>query len=517
MLTQIERLAGGPLGGGWGGPAGDGAAVRRRSAERRWLQRSAPLAFLVSDMAALALAFAAAALSAAWINETLIGRDFLPMSAPRQFANRGLEYLAMCALLVALLGNRGLYRQRQPFWEELRAILVCGTVVALIDGFVQYAGKEQFSRLWLVQNWTLAVVLLAVGRAAMRRLLETLGLWQLATLVVGNGANAAEVMTALRSQHHLGYRVIGHVDLEAGQFLPAAGPGQARALEGGGRRRERALLAMVDALGVDSVILAFDVADVSRSQELFRELTRRHIAYSVAPPLRGMTVLGVEVQHFFGHDVVLLRTRNNLDRPFDRVLKRLFDLTVAGAGLVALGPLMLALGLAVRRDGGPALFGHQRVGMHGRPFRCLKFRTMAVDSDRILRDLLARDPAAAAEWARDFKLRADPRVTPIGRFLRKSSLDELPQLFNVLRGDMSLVGPRPIVEAEVARYGDDAGYYLEARPGITGLWQVSGRNDVSYDRRVAMDAWYVRNWSIWHDIAILCRTIPSVLGRQGVY
>ncbi|HEY3694829.1 sugar transferase [Phenylobacterium sp.] len=181
-------------------------------------------------------------------------------------------------------------------------------------------------------------------------------------------------------------------------------------------------------------------------------------------------------------------------------------------------PLMLAIALAIHaHDRGPVLFRHRRVGRHGQPFYCLKFRTMAVDAEARLADLLAADPAARAEWAADFKLRNDPRITPIGRFLRRSSLDELPQLFNLMRGEMSLVGPRPIVEAEVPRYGWRYRHYCAVKPGITGLWQVSGRNDVSYRTRVALDCIYARHKNPLLDIWVLAATLPAVLAKRGSY
>jgi undecaprenyl-phosphate galactose phosphotransferase len=204
-----------------------------------------------------------------------------------------------------------------------------------------------------------------------------------------------------------------------------------------------------------------------------------------------------------------------LARPLSRLIKALFDQLVAAALLVILAPLFLVLGWIIRADGGPALFGHLRIGANGQRFRCLKFRTMVPDADAVLQRILATDPRARAEWHRTHKLRDDPRVTRIGLFLRQTSLDELPQLLNVLRGEMSLVGPRPIVDAEICRYGHDIVYYYEAKPGITGLWQVSGRSNTSYDDRVKLDVWYVRNWTLWHDIAILLKTIPAVLFKRG--
>ena len=185
--------------------------------------------------------------------------------------------------------------------------------------------------------------------------------------------------------------------------------------------------------------------------------------------------------------------------------------------LVLFGPLMVVLALAVRCEGGPALFGQWRIGACGRAFRCWKFRSMAPDAEAVLARMLAEDPATRAEWARDFKLKNDPRVTRLGRFLRRSSLDELPQLVNVLRGEMSLVGPRPIVAAEIERYGAAFEAYRACKPGITGLWQVSGRNDLDYAARVALDQRYAHSWSLAGDLMILMRTLSVVARRRGAY
>jgi exopolysaccharide production protein ExoY len=184
--------------------------------------------------------------------------------------------------------------------------------------------------------------------------------------------------------------------------------------------------------------------------------------------------------------------------------------------LLLLTPLMvLVVWLTWRRDGLPVFFGHYRVGLDGKLFRCLKFRTMYRESEQMLADLLRGDPVARAEWQKDQKLTNDPRITPLGHFLRRTSLDELPQLFNVLRGEMSLVGPRPITVAELTRYGRVRWHYLSVRPGMTGLWQVSGRNNTSYDERVALDRHYVEARSLWMDVSILVRTVGVVVARDG--
>lgn len=196
--------------------------------------------------------------------------------------------------------------------------------------------------------------------------------------------------------------------------------------------------------------------------------------------------------------------------------KRLCDITLSLTALIFLWPLMIAIALAIRTsDGGPAIFAQTRVGRNGRPFTCLKFRSMVLDADRALKDHLARDPQARREWQASQKLVDDPRITPLGRFLRKSSLDELPQLINILMGHMSIVGPRPIVPAEIDRYGESFSHCFSVRPGLTGLWQVSGRSDCNYQTRVALDARYAATQSFWLDAEIIVRTVPAVLAQQG--
>jgi exopolysaccharide production protein ExoY len=198
--------------------------------------------------------------------------------------------------------------------------------------------------------------------------------------------------------------------------------------------------------------------------------------------------------------------------------KRLIDIILAVSGIVLLAPLLIICFIAtVATSRGPALFRHRRVGFKGKYFDCLKFRTMVQDAPERLRQLLESDPVAAAEWATDRKLRHDPRVTAIGAMLRKSSLDELPQLFNVLKGDMSIVGPRPVTDEELIRYSSAINAYLACRPGITGLWQVSGRSTTTYDKRIACDTFYARNWSMSLDAKILIVTIPAVLLSDCAY
>lgn len=198
--------------------------------------------------------------------------------------------------------------------------------------------------------------------------------------------------------------------------------------------------------------------------------------------------------------------------------KRIFDFAAASILLALASPLFLMVMIILYlTEPGPVFFRHTRVGLDGRRFQCLKFRTMAVNASEILKELLEKDPEARREWESTQKLINDPRITPLGKFLRQSSLDELPQLINVIRGEMSLVGPRPVVPSELSRYGDKVSLYLGARPGITGIWQVSGRSDCEYEKRVEMDAKYVRHWRFSTDIWILLRTVGAVITQRGSY
>lgn len=200
-----------------------------------------------------------------------------------------------------------------------------------------------------------------------------------------------------------------------------------------------------------------------------------------------------------------------------RFFKLLMDKIGALVALILFSPLMVFLCWKVCQDGGPAFYGQMRVGKDGRLFKCWKFRSMAANADALLKELLENDQAAREEYERDFKLKKDPRITKIGEILRKTSLDELPQLFNVLRGDMSLVGPRPIVEDEKKYYKERLMHYVSVKPGMSGLWQVSGRSDLTYAQRVYLDSWYVEHWSIWSDLVIIIKTVFVLLQRRGAY
>jgi undecaprenyl-phosphate galactose phosphotransferase len=213
-----------------------------------------------------------------------------------------------------------------------------------------------------------------------------------------------------------------------------------------------------------------------------------------------------------------LYVKNKLLHEGERNIKAIFDKVLSITLFILFLPILLILyAIVYVSTGGHPVYKQKRIGKDGKVFKIYKFRTMRTDADAILEEILENDPAKKAEWEQEFKLKDDPRITKIGQFLRRTSLDELPQLYNVFQGKMSLVGPRPIVEGEIEKYDEYFDYFIAVKPGITGLWQVSGRNDISYEERVRLDVWYVRNWSMELDIMILVKTAAIVLARKGSY
>lgn len=404
------------------------------------------------------------------------------------------------------------YTYRKPFWNELKEILQTMSVLAILDISIMALNKWDFSRFGWLLLWVISFFLLPFFRVVTKNLLLKLGVWQWPSIIIGAGANAVDTFYAVNSEKLLGYNVLAFVEPESKSSIT--------------KKNNLCGLPVINELP-DSFFLDISNYQVFLSLEYEEHDTidswmqsfALHQINNVAivPPMRGIPLYGMDISHFFSHEILLLKLKNNLERFTAQVVKRIFDIVVSSFFLVILSPLFIYISIKVSRDGGSPFYGHERVGKNRKLFKCYKFRSMIKNSKEVLDELLAANPEAKAEWENDFKLKNDPRITPIGHFLRKTSLDELPQLWNVLKGEMSLVGPRPVVEEELLRYGNNANYYLMAKPGVTGLWQVSGRNDIDYATRVYLDSWYIKNWSLWYDIAIMFKTINVVLKRDGAY
>lgn len=411
----------------------------------------------------------------------------------------------------------GHYDRRRLFWQEVGDIAAVAVAGLLLDAALLYLAKVNFSRLWIATSWTAVAVALPVCRIAVKRLFSRVGSWRRPTVIVGTGPLARETAEAYLHDPYLGYQIVAFLDPSSGNRAIARPSIEIRGRSVPVLEGPAASALMFESEPRPHIVVALDAEDLAAHEGLLERLCRGPVSIDVISPLRGLPISNTTLTHFFSHEVLALRIHNNLARPWARFTKRAFDLAVCSVGLVLVAPLMLLIAGLLALEGGPILFAHRRIGRGGRPFYCYKFRTMVPNAQELLADLLARDPVARAEWERDRKLRNDPRVTRLGYWLRRFSFDELPQLFNILRGDMSFVGPRPVVAAELERYGPARMYYEMVRPGLTGLWQISGRNDVDYERRVALDTWYVRNWTLWYDIVILFRTLVVVPARIGAY
>jgi len=405
--------------------------------------------------------------------------------------------------IVALLWleSRGHYRQRLPFWESMSHLLGVSFMGFVISGFMAFASHNDASRLWTAFCWVLFFFFSFFGRAAVRRRQKKSGLWNIPAIIIGGGSTAKATFRALTRDEHLGFQIVDQLPSFVLSDMQKT-------------HAWKQVLMMHDA---EYIFLALEGSEIERYQKALRSLPRARVPCSIVPPWLGLPTSTMTPHHFMMQDVMMLHDTNRLLLPIPRMIKRMVDIVCSSLALLALSPLFAAVAIVIRRDGGPVFFKQPRVGQHGRLFDCYKFRSMRADAEAILYRYLKENPEAAEEWRQNQKLKNDVRITKFGHLIRRTSIDELPQLFNVLKGDMSIVGPRPIVEAEIEKYKHDISYYYTVRPGITGSWQVSGRSDLSYDERVSMDGWYVRNWSLWHDFAIICKTIPAVLHRDGAY
>jgi len=433
----------------------------------------------------------------------------------RDMAGQGIQWSFYPQLLPFLLllplfnGVLGLYADISlPPPQELKKLTLGAALTFLCAGsFIFFAkGGERYSRAAFLLAWLGCSVALPLCRHWLRTRFAGRTWWGAPAVILGDGDAAAEVARTLLAKPWIGLRPVAWVT--PGVQPIASGCGLACCASD-----EEAVRLYPRAYG----LLLLDSFEDSRARQRIVDATARFRNVLIMPPFStGGARLWVNAMDIGGLLGLLVR-QNLLDANRVR-LKRAIDLLFTlGGGVVAL-PLILAIAVWIRIDSpGSPFFTQRRIGQNGRELRILKFRTMVRDAECVLRDCLNADPALRAEWECDQKLKNDPRVTRAGAFLRKTSLDELPQLWNVLKGEMSLVGPRPIVGNEVAKYGEVFDLYTRVKPGITGLWQVSGRNDVSYPQRVEMDRYYICNWSVWFDIWILAKTVPVVLQRNGAY
>ncbi len=358
-------------------------------------------------------------------------------------------------------------------------------------------------------SWAATVILVVFCRSGARHICSRQPWWGVPAVIFGSGQTARAVLRHIRAYPSTGMRVVAVFDDHHPDWpeLPGANILVTRPSHASHYARN---------LGVTHAIVALADARGSEIRSVIKSDARYFKQLLVIPDLAGLSSMWVGTRDLGG--TLGLHISQTLLHRGPQLFKRTFDLLLAGVAFVVLFPVFILIVLAIRLTSpGPIVYGQRRVGRNNTRFTAWKFRSMCVNADQVLEHYLRENPALRLEWERDHKLKNDPRVTAVGRFLRKTSLDELPQLWNVLRGEMSLIGPRPIVDAEIVRYGDSFDAYQSVRPGISGMWQISGRNNTSYTERVQFDEYYVTNWSIWLDLYIVGRTFKTVLMREGAY
>lgn len=421
-------------------------------------------------------------------------------------------YGAVPLLFLIFLGQSRSYGQMKPVVDTMRDIfqsVFAGWIASIIILYFLKA-SEQSSRLFIILFGLFVLINVCLIRYAVLKFLKRRNLFHEPIILIGAGLTAEKLIKFWREDLGYRYEVVGLIDDHPiSEDLPKNFP-----LLGGFDEARR----IIRATQVQTVVIAAPGLDKERLQALINAIQPHVKNISFVPDLIGTPMSSAELSILFSEKILMLNLRNNLSRPYNRAFKRIFDLTLTIFGGLMISPLLLWIAIRVAVENrGHVIFAHKRVGAAGKKFPCYKFQTMVPDAEERLKKYLAENPEARREWDETFKLTNDPRVTKFGRWLRRTSLDELPQLWNVIRGEMSLVGPRPIVQEEVPRYGKNIREYYMVLPGITGMWQVSGRSDTTYPERVAMDTWYVRNWSVWIDIMYLFKTVKAVVQEKGAY
>jgi Undecaprenyl-phosphate galactose phosphotransferase WbaP len=391
--------------------------------------------------------------------------------------------------------------------EELRRLTLSSTLVSILLAVstLSLRGTGTVFTYTMAAALLLSMILVPLERAWLRLKLADVSWWGYPAVIFGDQESAAAIIDNLMQDPGLGLKPVGCLS-----------PAPAGAdIQGVPVIDERELGTLAQSIRGPAYALL--TASSASSPELMYHVNRyrKHFTHiAVVPEVAGFSCLWVNPRNLGG--TLVLEMHQQVFVPSRQHLKRFIDIVLTIGIAVIAAPLLIGIALAIRLDSkGPVLYGHRRIGRGGHEFMAWKFRTMVPDAPAVLERFLAENPAMRAEWERNFKLKRDPRITRVGHFLRRTSLDELPQLWNVSCGEMSLVGPRPIVRDEIARYGADYEAYTWVPSGLTGLWQVSGRSETSYQQRIAFDRFYVNNWSVWLDLCILFRTIGAVLSRAG--
>lgn len=464
--------------------------------------RLGTLALFGLDFAALFLIFHAAVL----LRKAVLPR--LISGLPEYYYQVGGYWWIFAVWLLIMLYEEG-YSRRFALWDEVKFIwksAFFSTVAILTMLFLMKRGQE-YSRILVVTMFILAAAFFPFIRLWAKKLLYASGLMLRKILIIGSGEAARSACSAIANEPNLGYKITGFVD-----DAPAVTEIEGYKVHPGIDKIER----YIKTADIHDVVVAKPELSREALTKLINVIQHKAENTLFIPDISGIAVSGTELRHFFKEQIMMIDIRNNLSQPLIYAAKRTLDYITGFVVLVFLFVPLLLIALIVKlTTKGPAILKQERLGRNGRLFGCYKFRTMYHDAEERLKEILDRDPEAKKEWQEYWKLKNDPRVTPVGGFLRKTSLDELPQLLNIVKGEMSLVGPRPYLPREWPFIEEESPTIHALPPGITGLWQVSGRNETSNEYRIMLDSWYVKNWNLWLDIMIILKTVGVVLKREG--
>ncbi len=418
-------------------------------------------------------------------------------------------------VLVGIMAGKKLYSKQLIFWDQAREIVESAFYTTVLGAFLIFMAKMwSFPRSILIFYFFILVFILPISRHYFKLLLKFMGILKTRIIILGAGNSGLALAKALTEKKELGFEILG--------FLDDAKVGQTFEI---GKNKYSVLGKIKDFKriikqgNIDTAAIAIPSLPKEKLAKLTAMVQKRVLHLFVVPELKGIATMNTQLYKLFEEQLFLLKINNNLNFLRNRAIKRTMDILLSLALFPFLLSLMSIISIAIKLDSkGSVFFIQERIGQNGKPFRCIKFRTMYENSERILQDYLNNNSKAKYEWNKYRKLKEfDPRVTRVGKLLRKLSLDELPQAINVIKGEMSFVGPRPYLPEEKKDMGLYREFILITKPGITGLWQVSGRNKLDFQTRLVLDSWYVLNWSLWLDIEILFKTIKVVFKGEGAY
>ena len=417
----------------------------------------------------------------------------------------GIIYVVMCAFFRLYHGNIFYPGFALDAVEETRrSVLALFSMFLLFTTFIFFTKEgERYSRAILIINSVTAMTLLPLFKWFVRSALKKFGFLNIRAVIIGAGHTGRLVCSELMRNRQLGIFPFGFLDDNVSCKDPRLAIPLIGKIKDSGRT--------ASLFKIKYAIICLPVATLP---DRIRELSRIFMHIMIVPDNRVFPVAWSYPHQIDG--IFALELRNQLLLAWPKLLKRIFEFTISLFAVIFTAPVLLVLAALIKLTSpGDVLYHAKRIGLDGKPITIFKFRTMYEDADKRLYELLASNPALEEEWQKNFKLKKDPRITPLGRFLRRTSLDELPQFINVLQGDLAMIGPRPIVPEEIHYYGDTYDILKRVKPGITGLWQVSGRSDTTYERRVNLDIHYIMNWTVWMDYYILLKTVKEVIFCKG--